>query len=233
MAYIADLNGKISNYNGDPIEGSKISVYRKVGEILSDQDGNYSNIQYEETEEYIVGCEKENYYTVHEEYPLNGLLNIILPKNDELVEPVVPPTFQIVDYETGNSVLITWEKPLFDFIRGYNIYRSENIQDIFEKVNNNIIIDDSYIDAGIEPFKDYYYILEVISANGYSMRGETAMTSIAGPISVDPILQMEDITESIYKVKVDSTKTNKELEKLFDNNDDTWWESQRGEGCLQ
>jgi len=57
------------------------------------------------------------------------------------------------------------------------------------------------------------------------------MSQIFGPIVIIPANNdLDDITDTVIKVKVDSTKTNKSIDKKFDNNDNTWWESQNGAG---
>jgi hypothetical protein len=226
---IENLNGNILDKNGNPILNAKISLYRKIGEIFSDENGHYSNVVYNETEDYIINCSKEDFFDNNKEFS-EETTNFELMKNDNLVEPPIPENIQVIDYQTGDFISLNWTNVTFDFLAGYNIYRSDDINGIFEKINLNIIVDNNYIDSNLETFKEYFYILEVVSANNPIGIGTISRSSIIGPITIKPLLSLNDITDYIIKLKVDSTKTSREAEKILDGNEDAYWESQSGEG---
>lgn len=227
---IENLNGDILDKDGNPIPNAKISLYRKVGEVFSDENGHYSDIVYNETDNYMISCSKEEFYESNKEFS-EDITNFDLMKNDNLVEPPIPENIQVIDYQTGDSILINWTNVDFDFLAGYNIYRSNTIAGIFEKINENLITDNSYLDSNLENNIEYYYMLEVVSANNPIGYGITSRSSILGPIIIEPLISLNDITEYVVKLKVDSTKTNREAEKILDGNEEAWWESQSGAGA--
>lgn len=230
MSYLSELYGNVKDYGENPQESVKVSIYRKVGEAYTDIDGNYSNIKYLDSEDHLVKFEKDDFYSAFKEYPLNGQLNVVLSKSDPSY-PNIPNFFRAQDFLTGDSVMLVWGNIEFDFIAGFNIYRTTDLTKPFDKININIIKESSFIDTGVTPGIDYYYILEVISANSQNyFQGVSVRTSIVGPVNIIPS-QIEGDLTPFAKLKIDSTKTNREGEKLFDENPNTWWESARGEGA--
>jgi hypothetical protein len=229
---IENLNGNIVDHNGNPISNAKVSVYRKIGEAFSDENGNYVDVRINDTNDYLVSCSKNEYYDNITIYS-SDTTNLTLMKNDDLIEPPLPENIQVIDNLDGNSISINWSTINFDFIAGYNIYKSDEIQGIFERINNELIVENSYIDSQIETFKKYYYMVEVVSANNPIANGITSMSQIIGPIEIIPVNEdLIDISNTVKKIKVDSTKTNKTSDKVFNNGGgtDTWWESQKGAG---
>jgi len=225
---IENLNGSVTDHDGNPIANAKVSVYRKIGEIFTDINGDYSDINYADTNEFLVSSSKDEYFSENKDFS-EERSDFILMKNDA-AEPPLPSNIQVTDYQTGDSILISWSDVLFDFVAGYNIYRSDSEKGVFERINDEIILDNNYIDTELESLKEYFYMLEVVSANNPVSKGATSYSTIIGPIVVTPLSSFNDITNSVERVKVDSTKTNREAEKIFDNNDSTWWESQSGAG---
>lgn len=230
MSYLADLNGKVRDYGLVPLEGATVSVYRKVGEGITDSNGNYSDIEQDEYSQYIVELSKDDYHTEYREFPLNGKLNANLSKIDP-TKPDVPTLFRANDFDTGDSIMLLWSETLFEYVAGYNIYRSNDFRGPFQQVNSGLINDTTYLDTGLEPGVSYYYILEVVSANSKCYRqGKTSRTSIIGPVIIEPHIVESDITlES--SIKVDSTKVGREGNKAVDGNKNTWWESNRASGA--
>lgn len=230
---IEDLSGKVADHGNNPIPNAKISIFRKIGEVLTNENGEYSNIEISDKDEYLVQCTKDEYYNDSKDYTTE-ISNFSLMKKNEF-EPPLPENIQVLDPQDGNSIAINWSEVVnFDFIAGYNIYRSDEIQGIFERINNDLITENSYSDSDIETFKKYYYMLEVVSANNPTTKGITSISQVIGPIEIFPVSDgLVDITGMVKKIKVDSTKTNRTSDKVFNNGsgDDTWWESQNGNGA--
>lgn len=230
MSYLSELHGNVKDFGDKNQDLVKISIYKKVGEVITDKDGNYSNVQYDESENYVVRFEKDGFLTVYDNYPLNGKLNVVLPKADQSY-PDSPNLFRAQDFLTGDSIMLIWGDSDFEYVSGYNIYRSTDLKDKFERVNVDIITEKSFLDTGVIPGVDYFYILEVISANSHNyFQGVSSRTAIVGPVNIIPSQVGQDLS-SFAKVRIDSTKTNREGEKVFDGNPNTWWESTRGMGA--
>lgn len=230
MSYLSELHGNVKDFGDNSIDSVKISIYKKVGEVITDNNGNYENIKYDESENYVVKFEKDGFLTIYDNYPLDGRLNIILPKSDQSY-PDIPDFLRVQDFLTGDSVMLVWGDINFDYVAGYNIYRATDLTEKFERINVGIVTEKSFLDTGVIPGIDYFYILEVVSANSQNyFKGISARTAIVGPIKIMPSEIGTDLS-SIAKIKIDSTKTNREGEKVFDENPNTWWESTRGDGA--
>lgn len=249
---IENLKGNIIDRSGNPIPNAKISIFRKIGEVLTDENGDYSNIEISDRNEYLIQSTKNEYYDNNITY-VSDSTNLTLIKKDDFIEPPLPENIQIielvenvyneVEYNEGEvkySILINWSMVNFDFIVGYNIYRGDEIQSVFERINDKLITENTYKDLQIELFKDYYYVLEVVSANNPINEGitsqiiGTSISQVIGPIKIVPKNdELIDITNIVKKIKVDSTKTNRNADKILNNDDsdDTWWESQNGSGA--
>src|SRR4030042_56027 len=232
MAEPTNLNGNVKDYGQNPQENVDISVYKKIGDTLTDADGLYDNVDYSaEYNDYIIGFKKDGFYTIYADVPNDELLNIIIEKNDNHTYPDLPATFRAMDFNTGDSIILTWAASPFEYVSGYNVYRSDNIQEKFEKININLINDLSFIDIDLISNKDYYYILEIVSANSESYRqGITSRTSIVGPTRITPIEIDNDITIEAF-IKIESAKTGQEADKAVDGNTNTWGESKNGKGA--
>jgi len=229
MAEPTDLNGSVKDQGQIPQEDVNVSVYHKVGEAVTDSNGLYDNVDYTtEFDDYIVEFNKDGFYTIYEDSPQGYVLDAVIQKNDGNTHPDIPTSFRATDFNTGDSIMLTWKASTFEYVAGYNVYRSDDIQERFEKININMIDDLSFLDTNLIPNKDYYYILEVVSANSQSyMQGRTSMTAIVGPSRIASVEAENDITVEAF-IRIDSAKSGEEGEKAVDGNAMTWWGSQRG-----
>lgn len=231
MAEPTNLNGSVEDYGQVPQEDVNVSVYHKVGETTTDSDGLYDNIDFiTDFDEYIVEFQKDGYYTIYEESPQSEVLDVVINKDDGGTSPDVPTVFRADDFNTGDSIMLTWTASPFDYVAGYNIYRSNDIQERFEKINDNLIDDISFLDTDLLSDNDYYYILGTVSANSATyMQGVTSRTAIVGPTRIIASEPEDDITIEAF-IRVDSAKKGQEGERAVDGTS-AWWGSKNSSGA--
>jgi phage-related protein len=59
--------------------------------------------------------------------------------------------------QTGTSIVLTWEPVEDENLAGYNLYRSQSLHSTLSKLNPNPLIDNQYIDEGLNEDQAYYY----------------------------------------------------------------------------
>ncbi len=93
---------------------------------------------------------------------------------DISASPITLSSVQINSFSDG--IVLEWRTTAEILHQGFNIYRSENQNSGFIKINDELILNSifsvsyageyRYIDSGVEPGKIYYYILEDLATNG-------------------------------------------------------------------
>lgn len=70
----------------------------------------------------------------------------------------------------NNQAYIKWEQnPELD-IKGYNIYRSNDPDGKYKKVNTKIVTEPNYVDSSVEVEKTYYYYVTAVDKSGQESR---------------------------------------------------------------
>ncbi len=92
-----------------------------------------------------------------------------------------------VDRSAGSSVRLTWRTGDELQTAGYNLYRSDQKDGVYEKINAHLIPastdvfaggEYTFEDAGVQPGQTFYYRLEVIDLNGQSKRLEAHFANL-------------------------------------------------------
>lgn len=231
MAEPTNLNGNVEDYGQVPQEDVNVSVYHKVGKTTTDSDGLYDNVDFvTDFDEYIVEFQKDGFYTIYKESPQSEVLDVVVNKDDGGTFPDDPTVFRADDFNTGDSIMLIWTASPFEYVAGYNVYRSNDLQEKFEKINVNLIDDISFLDTDLLPDTDYYYILETVSVNSATyMQGVTSRTAIVGPTRIIASEPEDDITVEAF-IRVDSAKKGQEGERAVDGTS-AWWGSKNSSGA--
>lgn len=78
-----------------------------------------------------------------------------------------PPTGLRIAKVSGNSAFaLSWNADAQADLAGYNVYRSTSLNGVFEKINNGIVQQNSYVDAGITVGEKYCYRVTRIAGSG-------------------------------------------------------------------
>jgi alpha-tubulin suppressor-like RCC1 family protein len=84
------------------------------------------------------------------------------------------------------GVKLNWSQDEYETMMGYNIYRSEKVDGIFERVNFTVIpyTDNTFIDRTVEPGKVYFYKYSIVKTD----LSEANFSDIIPGASIDTIL---------------------------------------------
>lgn len=78
-----------------------------------------------------------------------------------------PPTGLAISKVKGNSAFsLSWNIDAQADLAGYNVYRSTSLTGVFDKINNGIVRQPSYVDVGITVGEKYYYKVTRVAGSG-------------------------------------------------------------------
>ena len=83
------------------------------------------------------------------------------------------------------KVLLSWTQDDFDVLAGYNIYRSNNVDGTYTKINSTLIPSDqkSYEDTQVQPGQPYYYKFTIVKTD----LSESVFSNVASGTPLDTI----------------------------------------------
>ncbi len=80
------------------------------------------------------------------------------------IKPISPESLKVI--VRNNQAYIKWNpNPELD-IKGYNVYRSNDPEAKFKKINTKIVSGTSYVDSSVETEKIYYYYVTAVDNSG-------------------------------------------------------------------
>ena len=167
--------------------------YRIVGQYISDTvwEGSYTlKAQIENGQNFIKvdnACAAEDpFKTVYGEFHLHEF-NIDTTK---------AMSMDLQAVATDEGIKLTWVQDDYDTLMGYNIYRSEEKNGYYTKLNPVIVLpsDEFFLDENAEPGKTYWYTYTVVltdftESNPAGKVVATAMDTIAPNIYHTPVNQ--------------------------------------------
>jgi len=83
-----------------------------------------------------------------------------------MVQQFLPYPQGIVAISTKENIQISWDPTENALVDGFNIYRSETMNGVYEKINQSLIADTSYLDIPAETGVEYYYFIKPVNTLG-------------------------------------------------------------------
>ena len=97
------------------------------------------------------------------------------------------PPDSLTGYSVGTEVYLTWYSNSEADLAGYNVYRSDSAGGTYRKINDQLVIDTTYIDTIGRDFPYYYCVTAQVKSNAESRLSNEVMVVVG-------------ITESSHKV---------------------------------
>jgi len=70
-------------------------------------------------------------------------------------------------YDNSTDVVaLIWVPSVQDDISGYNIYRQAELEKVFTKINDSVVVEEKYVDIFTEANKNYKYAIAVVNLSG-------------------------------------------------------------------
>ncbi|HMQ90863.1 MAG TPA: hypothetical protein PKB07_24860, partial [Flavilitoribacter sp.] len=188
--FIKDLSNHYSAYDIERSSGgqsfAKVNDHPFVFASDSDEDPEYAVFK-----DSLADNETTYQYRIRGRTPFGT----VGPPSDTIVIKGMPPRLSLFLWfssqdVTANGAELRWDSiEVADpgMLSGFNVYRSENSRDYFEKMNTGGLLDPAdrdYTDAS--PLPAAYYKLEAVDTNGYVYQSPAALVQMADSIPPDP-----------------------------------------------
>ena len=100
-----------------------------------------------------------------------------------------PPTGLRIAKVTGNAAFsLSWNADAQADLAGYNVYRSTSMDGVFEKINNGIVQQPSYVDMGVTTGEKYCYRVTRVAGSGdESSVSETVSMVMPGVVNTNVV----------------------------------------------
>ena len=100
-----------------------------------------------------------------------------------------PPTGLRIAKVTGNAAFsLSWNADAQADLAGYNVYRSTSMEGVFEKINNGIVQQPSYVDMGVTTGEKYCYRVTRVAGSGdESSVSETVSMVMPGVVNTNVV----------------------------------------------
>lgn len=138
--------------------------------------------------------------------------------------PPVPPKFIETTYLGEQKMLIKWEKEEEPDMKGYHVFKTNNLKKDFYKVNEKMIPAGThkYIDENVNPLLDNYYLILSIDKEGNFSKSDAEFAMIKDTIPPKTPTGLKGIIDTTGVLTL-SWKRNRELDmrgyKVFFAND--------------
>lgn len=95
---------------------------------------------------------------------------------DSLEPPVAPWNLQAVSL--NDTVKLSWDKNTETDLAGYNIYRSGTEEGGYVKLNDTLLVDNSYVDTAVDNDTTYYYAVTAVDTLSNESRYSNVVKAI-------------------------------------------------------
>ncbi len=157
-------NGSELNLQWAPVSSTPIEHYEIAVGLSS---GNYTEYYTTEDTLYTLSGLDEGvtYYIGLNAVSINGYESAVIEKfGVPRTVPLTPANF--ADLPQSGHIELSWSPNLEADLAGYNVYRSENPEEIGYQLNQEPIVTEFYNDTEAEPAMYYYYSLTALDETG-------------------------------------------------------------------